>query len=340
VTIKAFVATCIAGLIGLSASEACAQSTLERVRSRGQLICATSQGVPGFSLPNTAGEWEGFDIDICRAVAAAIFNDPKQVKFVPVATKDRFTVLQTGEVDLVSRQATWTLGRDAGLGLNFTAVNYYDGQGFMVNKKLNISGVKELEGASICVSQGTTSELNLADYFRTRNMKYEVVAFVGSEEAFNAYTSGRCDAVTNDTSVLASYRSKLKEPDQHVILGEIISKEPVGPWVRNIDDQWLDLVRWTVFALLNAEELGVTRANVQDMKKSDNPEIRRLLGVEGKFGELLGVTNDWVVRMVSAVGNYGESFDRNLGEGSSLKLARGPNRLWTQGGYQFAPPVR
>lgn len=339
-SIKTFMAACFIGSIALATVEARAQATLERVKNRGNLICATSQGVPGFSLPNAAGDWQGFDIDICRALSAAIFNDPRQVKFVPVATKDRFTVLQTGEVDVLSRQATWTLGRDAGLGLNFTAVNYYDGQGFMVTKKLNISGVKELEGASICVSQGTTSELNLADYFRTRNMKYEVVAFAGSEEAFNAYISGRCDALTNDTSVLASYRSKLKEADQHVILNEIISKEPVGPWVRNSDDQWLDLVRWTVFALLNAEELGVTRANVQEMKQSENAEIRRLLGVEGKFGEALGVTADWVVRIVSAVGNYGESFERNLGQGSPLKLARGPNRLVAQGGYQFAPPVR
>jgi general L-amino acid transport system substrate-binding protein len=333
----------IAGGLGLAAAmttAAAAQSTLDRIKQRGQLICGTSQGVAGFSLPDAKGEWQGFDTDICRALAAAVFNDQTKAKYISLASKDRLTVLQSGEIDVLSRTTTWTLGRDAGFGLNFTAINYFDGQGFLVRKSAKIADLKSLNGASICVAQGTTTELNLADYFRTHAMKYEVIAYSGLDETIQAYEAGRCDAYTTDLSQLAANRMKLKNPEEHVLMTEVISKEPLGPWVRQGDDAWFDIVRWTVYAMLNAEELGVTQANVDEMLKSTNPEIRRLLGAESKFGEALGLSNDWVVRIVKAVGNYGESFDRHLGDKSPLKLPRGPNRLWTQGGLQYAPPIR
>jgi general L-amino acid transport system substrate-binding protein len=333
----------VAGGLGLGAvmaTSAAAQSTLERIKQRGMIVCGTSQGVAGFSLPDAKGEWRGFDTDICRALAAAIFDDQNKAKYISLASKDRLTVLQSGEIDVLARTTTWTLGRDAGFGLNFTAISYFDGQGFLVPKSANLKSVKDLEGASICVAQGTTTELNLADYFRTHNMKYEVIAYFGLDETVQAYEAGRCDAYTTDLSQLAANRMKLKNPDDHVLMTEVISKEPLGPWVRQGDDAWFDIVRWTVYAMLNAEELGVTQANVDEMLKSPNPEVRRLLGAEGKFGESLGLTNDWVVRIVKAVGNYGESFHRHLGDNSPLKLPRGPNRLWTQGGLQYAPPIR
>lgn len=326
--------------LAFGATSAAAQGTLERIKQRGHIICGASQGVPGFSLPDTNGEWKGFDTDTCRALAAAIFNDQTKTKYISLASKDRLTALQSGEIDVLSRTTTWTFGRDVGQGLNFTAINYFDGQGFLLRKKLNLTDLRGLNGASVCVTQGTTSELNLADFFRANGMKYEVVAFSALDETTSAYEAGRCDAYTTDLSQLASIRSKLKNPDEHMLMSEVISKEPIGPWVRQGDDVWFDLVRWTVFALINAEEFGITQANVSDMLKSPNPEIRRLLGVESKFGESIGLTNDWVVRMVKAVGNYGESFDRHLGANSSLKLPRGPNRLWTQGGLQYAPPIR
>lgn len=317
-----------------------AQNTLERVKQRGQLICGTSTGIAGFSLADGQGNWSGLDVDVCRALAAAIFDDPGKIKFVPLASKDRLTALQTGEIDVLPRTTTWTLSRDAGQGLNFTAVNYYDGQGFQVRAKTGIKSVKELEGASICTVQGTTNELNLADYFRVNKMKYEVVAFQGIDETVKAYESGRCDAISTDVSQLVSYRLKMTDPAEHVLLPDIISKEPIGPYVRQGDDEWFDIVRWTVFALINAEELGVTQANLSEMLKSDNPEIRRLLGVEGKFGTGLGLTADWIARIVRHVGNYGESYERNLGSKSRINLPRGLNNLWSKGGIQFAPPVR
>jgi general L-amino acid transport system substrate-binding protein len=336
----------LAGLIGglaLTATmsgAAMAQSTLDKIKQRGHIICGTSQGVAGFSLPDAQGQWRGFDTDFCRALAAAIFNDQEKTKYISLASKDRLTALQSGEIDVLARTTTWTLGRDTGFGLNFTAITYFDGQGFLVRKSLNLKDLKGLDGASICVAQGTTSELNLADYFRTNGMKYEVVAYAGLDETVQAYEAGRCDAYTTDLSQLASNRTKLKAPEEHELMSEIISKEPLGPWVRQGDDAWFDIVRWTAFALVNAEEFGITQANVDEMVKSQNPEIRRLLGGEGKFGESLGLTNDWVVRIIKAVGNYGESFDRHLGDKSALKLPRGPNRLWTKGGLQYAPPVR
>ena len=251
-----------------------AQGTLQKVKDRGQVRCGASQGVAGFSMPDAQGNWTGFDTDFCRALAAAIFDDPKKIQLISLSSKDRLTALQSGEIDVLARTTTWTLSRDAGIGLNFTAVNYYDGQGFEVRRSANIKSVKELDGASICVAQGTTNELNLADYFRTRGLKYEVVAFENIDDVVKAYEKGRCDALSTDVSQLVSYRSKMVNPDEHVVLPEVISKEPIGPWVRQGDDQWFDLVRWTLFAVINAEELGVTQENVSEMLKSQNPEIR------------------------------------------------------------------
>ena len=329
----------LAGLL-LAGTAAQAQTTLERVKQRGQLICGTSTGIAGFSMADGQGNWSGLDVDVCRALAAAIFDDPAKVKFIPLASKDRLTALQSGESDVLPRTTTWTLSRDAGQGLNFTAVNYYDGQGFQVRAKAGVKSVKDLNGASICTVQGTTNELNLSDYFRVNKMKYEVVAFQGIDETVKAYESGRCDAISTDMSQLVSYRLKMSDAAEHVLLPEVISKEPLGPYVRQGDDEWFDIVRWTVFALVNAEELGVTKANLAEMLKSENPEIRRLLGVEGKFGTGLGLTPDWIARIVRHVGNYAESYERNLGSGSRINLPRGINNLWSKGGIQFAPPVR
>ncbi|RYE86393.1 MAG: amino acid ABC transporter substrate-binding protein, partial [Hyphomicrobiales bacterium] len=322
---SALAGLCLTAALPLAAQ---AQTTLERIKQRGHLICGTSQGVAGFSLPDAQGQWRGFDTDLCRALAGAIFNDQEKAKYISLASKDRLTVLQSGEIDVLSRTTTWTLGRDAGFGLNFTAINYFDGQGFLVRKSTGVKDLKALNGASICVAQGTTTELNLADYFRNHGMKYEVIAYAGLDETIQAYEAGRCDAYTTDLSQLAANRMKLKAPADHELLPEMISKEPLGPWVRQGDDAWFDIVRWTVYAMLNAEEFGITQANVEEMVKSANPEIKRLLGAEGKFGESLGLTNDWVVRIVKAVGNYGESFDRHLGAKSPLNLPRGMNRLW------------
>jgi general L-amino acid transport system substrate-binding protein len=312
---------------------------LKAVKDRGSLICGVSQGLPGFSNPDDRGNWTGFDVDFCRAVAAAVLNDATKVKFTPLSAKDRFEPLKTGDIDLLSRNTTWTLSRDIAYG-NFTAVTYYDGQGFMVRKALKVNSALELNGASICTQTGTTTELNLADYFRANNMKYEVIAFGTADETIKAYESGRCDVFTTDVSQLYAERLKLANANDHVILPEIISKEPLAPLVRHGDDQWFDVVKWTQFAMLNAEELGVSSKNIDDALKSNQPEIRRLLGVEGNFGEQLGLTKDWVVRIIRQVGNYGEVFDRNVGAGSRLNISRGLNRLWTKGGIQYAPPIR
>jgi general L-amino acid transport system substrate-binding protein len=324
---------------GLSTQFATAQ-TLKTIKDRGILSCGVTQGLPGFSAPDDKGNWTGIDVDVCRAIAAAIFNDPTKIKFVPLSAKDRFTALQSSEIDVLSRVTTWTLSRDTTLGANFTGVTYYDGQGFMVKKALKVNSALELNNASVCVQTGTTTEQNLADYFKSNNMKYEVVTFATGNEAIKAYESGRCDAFTDDQSGLFAYRLKLVNPADHVVLPEIISKEPLGPMVRHGDDQWFDIVKWVLFAMVNAEELGVTQRNVDEMKKSDKPELKRLLGTDGNFGEQLGLTKDWVVRIVKAVGNYGESFDRNVGAGSPLAIARGLNQLWNKGGIQYAPPIR
>lgn len=314
--------------------------TLEAIKARGVLSCGVNPGLAGFSMPDDKGVWAGIDADLCRGLAAVIFNDPNKIKFVPLTAKDRFTALQTGEIDVLARNGTWTMSREADLGLLWAGVNYYDGQGFMVRRKLNISSALELSQASICVQQGTTTELNLADFFRSNNMKYEVIAFATSNEAVKAYDSGRCDAFTTDASGLYAERLKLTNAAEHVVLPEIISKEPLGPAVRQDDVTWFNIVRWTHFAVINAEELGVTRANADEQRKSRNPEIRRLLGVEGDFGKSLGLSQDWAYRIIKTTGNYGEIFDRNVGAGSRLKIERGYNRLWSKGGLQYAPPVR
>ena len=295
---------------------------------------------PGESSPDDKGNWTGIDVDVCRAIAAVIFNDPTKVKFVPLSAKDRFTALQSGEIDVLSRNTTWTLSRDTSLGANFTGVTYYDGQGFLVKKSLKVNSALELNSASVCVQTGTTTEQNLADYFKSNNMKYEVIAFGTADETVKAYESGRCDVFTSDVSQLYAERLKLANPADHAVLPEVISKEPLGPMVRHGDDQWFDLVKWVLFAMVDAEELGVTQKNVDDMAKSDKPELKRVFGTDGNLGEQLGVTKDWVSRIVKAVGNYGEVFDRNVGAGSKLGIARGLNQLWNKGGIQYAPPIR
>jgi general L-amino acid transport system substrate-binding protein len=313
--------------------------TLDQVKTRGQLICGANPGLAGFGLPDDQGVYRGLDIDECKAIAAAIFNDPNKVKYLPINAKDRPTILASGEIDVLIRNTTWTLSRQTG-GMFFTGINFYDGQGFMVRKKLGVDSALKLDGASVCVQQGTTTELNLADYFRANNMKLEAVVFATDEEATKAYDSGRCDAYTTDASGLYSERLKMSNPDDHFVLPEIISKEPLGPSVRKDDVAWFQIVQWTHYALLTAEELGVTQANVDEKLKSDNPAIRRLLGVEGSYGEGLGLTKDWAYRIVKAVGNYGEIFERNVGQGSPIKIARGLNALWNKGGLQYAPPIR
>ncbi|MDZ4369273.1 MAG: amino acid ABC transporter substrate-binding protein, partial [Afipia sp.] len=332
---KVIGAALIAVTAAICASGALAQSpTLAQVKNRGILLCGSGTGLAGFGIPDQQGNWAGMDVDVCRAVASAIFNDPNKVKFIPLSAKDRFTSLQSGEVDLLSRTTTWTISRDTSLGLNFAGVNYYDGQGFMVRKKLGVDSVLKLAGASICTQQGTTTELNLADYFRANKIKYEVVAFASNQETVKAYEAGRCDAFTTDASGLYAERLTLSNPDDHMVLPEIISKEPLGPVVRHGDDVWLDIVKWSLFAMINAEELGVTKANADEMLKSENPEIKRLVGTEGKFGEPMGLTNDWALRIIKHVGNYGESFERNVGMGSRLQLKRGLNDLASKGGLQ------
>lgn len=312
---------------------------LETVKSRGQLVCGTSPGVPGFSMPDDKGEWKGLDVDLCRAVSAAIFKDATKVKYVPLNPKDRFTVLQSGEIDILSRQTTWTLSRET-LGLSFTPITYYDGQALLVRKSLNVKSAKELNGASICLQGGTTTELNIADYFRKNSIKYEPVNFSSGDEAIKAFESGRCDIFTTDASALFAYRLKAADPTQYVVLPELISKEPLGPAVRRGDEPWGSVVKWAHYAMINAEELGLTSANVDEQLKSQNPEIRRFLGVEGTLGEGLGLSPDWAYQIVKRVGNYGESYERNVGSGSRLAIPRGANNLWSNGGLQYAPPVR
>jgi len=330
----AFAAAC-----AFAAQPASAQ-TLKTVKERGNLVCGVSQGLPGFSNPDDKGNWTGIDVDLCRAIAAAIFNDATKVKFTPLSAKDRFTALQSGEIDVLSRNSTWTLSRDTSLGLNFAAVNYYDGQGFMVRKALKVNSALELNGASVCTQTGTTTELNLADFFRAHKMKYEVIAFATADEVVKAYDAGRCDVFTTDVSQLYAEKLKLANANDHVILPEVISKEPLGPAVRHGDDQWFDIVKWAHFAMINAEELGVSSKTVDDALKSEKPDVRRFVGTEGNLGEQLGLTKDWALRIVKRVGNYGESFERNVGTGSRLGIARGLNKLWSDGGIQYAPPIR
>jgi general L-amino acid transport system substrate-binding protein len=329
-----------AGLVSI-AGTAQAGKDLDAVKARGQLICGVSTGVAGFASADSQGKWTGIDVDVCRAVSAAIFGDSEKVKYVPTTAQQRFTALQSGEVDLLARTTTYTLTRDTALGFDFTGVNYYDGQGFMVNKKLGVKSAKELNGATVCVQPGTTTELNLADYFRTNKMTFKPVVIEKIEEVRAAFFAGRCDVFTTDASGLYATRAaNAPTPDDYIILPEIISKEPLGPVVRHGDNQFADIVRWALYAMIEAEEYGITSKNVDEMLKSENPSIKRILGVTPGMGKALGVDEKWVYNIVKQVGNYGESFDRNVGMGSPLKIARGQNALWTQGGLQYAPPIR
>lgn len=327
-------------LATLMAATAAGAGTLDDVKARGVLHCGVSGGLIGFSQPDDKGNWLGLDVDFCRALAAAILDDPSKVKFLPLTAKDRFTALQSGEVDLLSRNTTWTSSRDTQLGFNFAGVIYYDAQAFMVRKSAKISSALELSNTTVCTQTGTTNQLNMADYFRSNNMKYEGVVFNTADEVIKAYESGRCDVFTTDLSQVYAERLKLSKPDDHVILPELISKEPLGPVVRHGDDQWFDVVKWTLFALINAEEYDISQKSLDQRLKSDRPDVKRILGVEGNYGQQLGLTNDWVARIVKHVGNYGEIFDRNVGANSRLKIERGLNNLYTKGGIQYAPPIR
>ena len=337
--------TVIKGILGSAAlalvASGASASTLEEVRAKGFVQCGVHTGLIGFAAPNDDGEWEGFDVDLCRAVAAAIFGDGGAVEFTPTNATERFTALQSGEIDMLSRNTTWTLSRDTSLGFNFAGVNYYDGQGFMINAA-NLPGINsalQLSGAAICVQTGTTTELNLADYFRANNMEYNPVVFQGFDETNAAYEAGRCDAYTTDQSGLIALRLTLANPDDHVVLPEVISKEPLGPAVRQGDDEWFNIVKWTLMAMIQAEESGITQDNLEEMMASDNPEIRRILGQESEstIGAGLNLDNEWVVNIVREVGNYGEVFDRHL---APIGVPRGLNALWTDGGLMYAMPLR
>jgi general L-amino acid transport system substrate-binding protein len=327
-------------VLGLASSSAFAGATLDAVKSKGFVQCGVSTGLPGFSSADDKGRWSGLDVDVCRAVAAAIFGDADKVKYSPLTAKERFTALQSGEIDMLSRNTTWTLTRDSSLGLNFAGVNYYDGQGFLVSKNLGVKSALELDGATACIQAGTTTELNMADYFRANGMQYQAVTFDKSDETVKAFEAGRCDVLTSDQSQLYALRIQLKNPDSAMVLPEVISKEPLGPVVRQGDDDWFNIVRWSLYAMLNAEELGITSANADEMKKSTDPNVRRLLGLEGIKGQGLGLDDAWAYNIVKGVGNYAEAFERNVGQGSPLGISRGLNALWNKGGVQYAPPIR
>ena len=313
---------------------------LDDVKKKGFIQCGVNTGLAGFSAPNDKGKWEGFDVDFCRAMSAAIFGNADKVKYTPLTSKERFTALQSGEVDVLARNTTWTFTRDVKLGLEFIGSNYTDGQGFMVRKSLGVKSSKELDGAAVCIQTGTTTELNLADYFRANKMKFTSVVFERADEIRAGYDAGRCDVYTTDRSGLAAQRSLLSKPNDHIVLPEVISKEPLGPVIRHGDNKWGDVARWSLYALIVAEELGITSKNADQMKKSSNPEVLRLLGVEGKQGEQLGVGADWAYNIVTQVGNYGEVYERHVGIKTPLMLERGLNQLWSKGGLLYAPPFR
>jgi len=333
------IVTAAAAVGALTAGAASAQ-TLEEVKERGELNCGVTTGLAGFAAPNDQGEWEGFDVDFCRAVSAAIFGDPDKVSYTPTTAKERFTALQSGEIDLLARNTTWTLTRDVNLGFEFVGVNYYDGQGFMVRRDLGVDSALDLDGASVCIQTGTTTELNLADFFRTNDMEFEPVTVDTSDQAREAYEAGRCDVYTTDASGLAAQRSSMSDPSAHKILPEIISKEPLGPLVRHGDNQWGDINRWVLNAMISAEELGVTSENADEMKDAENPEIRRLLGTEGDMGEMLGLPSDFAYNAITMVGNYGEVFEKHIGVNTPLGLERGLNAQWKDGGILYSPPFR
>ena len=313
-------------------------ATLEQVMKKGVLNCGVSTGIPGFSATDSKGVWKGIDVDFCRSVAAAVLGDASKVKYIPLTAKERFTALQSGEIDLLSRASTWTATRDTSLGLNFAGVNYYDGQGFLVKKEIGVTSAKELDGASFCIQAGTTTDLT--DYFKSNNMEYKAVTFDTSGQTIDAFKKGRCDAVTSDASQLYGLRIKLDDPKSAIVLPDIISKEPLGPVVRQGDDAWFNVVRWSLFATLEAEELGVTASNVDKQLKSNNPSVKRLLGVTGKAGENLGLKSDWAYQIVKQVGNYEEMFENNVGKNSPLNIDRGLNNLWNKGGLMYAMPIR
>lgn len=326
----------LTSVLALTANTASAD-TLDSVKGKGYVQCGVSTGLPGFSNADASGNWKGLDVDVCRAVAAAALGDASKVKYTPLTAKERFTALQSGEIDMLSRNTTWTLTRDASLGLNFAGVNYYDGQGFMVSKSLGVKSALELDGAAVCIQAGTTTELNLADYFRENGMKYKSVTYDTSDATVKGFEAGRCDMLTSDQSQLYALRIKLKDPKSAIVLPEVISKEPLGPVVRQGDDKWFNIVKWSLFAMVNAEEMGVTSQNASSMKNSKNPAVGRLMAGQG---EKLGLSDDWAYNIVKQVGNYGEAFERNVGSGSPLKIGRGLNALWNKGGLQYAPPVR
>lgn len=335
-------ATAAIALTAGFAATAQAGETFDAVKQRGEVVCGVHTGLAGFGAPDEQGNWSGLDVDACRAVAAAVFGDASKVEYVPLSAQQRLTALQAGEVDVLARNTTHTLTRDTANGLNFLPVNYYDGQGFLVRKDLGVTSAKELDGATVCVQTGTTTELNLADYFRANNMQLNPLTIEAFEEVNAAYASGRCDALTSDSSQLAAIRANdLPDPDNHIILPELISKEPLAPAVRHGDDQWFDAVKWTLYAMIDAEEMGITSENVDQVKEtSDNPSVKRLLGVTPGMGEALGLPNEWAYNVIKQVGNYGESFQRNVGTDSPLNLERGLNALWTDGGLMYAPPAR
>ena len=329
----------IAAIVAAALSAPAFADTLEDVRAKGFVQCGVSQGLPGFSMFNDAGDWSGLDVDLCRAVAAAVFGDASKFKVTPLSAKERFTALKSGEIDVLTRNTTWTMSRDVSHG-EFAGINYYDGQGMLVPKKIGVASALELNGVSVCTNTGTTTELNIADFFRANGMEYELVAFEKSDEVNQAYQAGRCDVYTTDQSGLYAERLKWAKPDDHVVLPEVISKEPLGPMTRHGDNKWNDIVRWTLNAMINAEELGVTSQNADQMKTANNPAILRLLGAEGSFGESLGLSNDWAYNIIAQVGNYGESFERHVGPNTPLKISRGLNALWKDGGLLYAPPIR
>jgi general L-amino acid transport system substrate-binding protein len=329
----------LAAALGLGTIAAHAD-TLSDVKAKGYLQCGVTGGVAGFSAPDANNNWSGIEVDFCRAVSAAIFNDPDKVRYTPLTSQERFAALSSGEIDILSRTTTWTMSRDTQLGITFVGTVFYDGQGFMVRKSDGIESALDLGGAAVCIESGTTTELNAADYFTSHNMEYNPVVFTDQDEVVKAFEDGRCDVYTTDRSALASERSKFANPDDYVILPETISKEPLGPSVRQGDQTWFNINRWVYFAWVGAEELGVTQANVDEMLGSDNPEIKRLLGVEGDFGTSIGLTKDWAYQVIKHIGNYGESFERSVGPNTPIGLSRGLNALWTDGGIQYAMPIR
>jgi len=336
---KTILAVLAGATLALAATAAPAQ-TLKTVKDRGELVCGVSKGLPGFSAPDAAGKWSGFDVDVCKALAAAIFNDPAKVKYVPLSADERFPALKESKVDVLSRNSTWTLEREAKLGLLFAAVNYFDGQGFLVRDARKVTSALELGKSKVCVQAGTTAVDNTRDFFAANGMELELVTLPTSSDLVKAYEDGKCDTLTTDVSQLYALRLTMAKPGDHIVLPDVISKEPLGPVVRQGDDQWFNLVKWTIFAMINAEELGVATSTIDQALASKKPEVRRLVGNDGAFGEELGVTNDFVVRIVKAVGNYGESFERNVGAASKLGIPRGINQLWSMGGIVYAPPVR